>query len=211
MSTKACIARPDRDAWSGFYVHTDGGPKHTRRVLVEMVRALGAAAALEHAATAPQGWTRFPDKPSVFHDEPFILTPEQHGWIEWLYLLTSDREIEVYRGAERDDSDPRTYTWLATIDPQHPDAVSDMMALRDAPTGGDAGSAEVDDASEVGSFLQAAERLPTPAAADAFLRGGRHALLTLLERLRRDPSLHAEAADCARVISHLNDLMGARN
>ena len=95
MGTRACIARRDGDGWSGVYVHGDGGPEHTGRALVEMVRERGADATLEHAATAPQGWTHFPDEPSIYHTEPFVITPERDGGIEWLYLLTSDREIKV--------------------------------------------------------------------------------------------------------------------
>ena len=71
MSTRACIARRDGDSsWTGYYVHSDGYPDHTGRVLVEMVRDMGAEAVLAYAATAPQGWTHFPDEPSVYHDEP---------------------------------------------------------------------------------------------------------------------------------------------
>jgi hypothetical protein len=121
MSTRACIAQRDGDSsWAGYYVHSDGYPRHTGRMLVEMVRAMGAEAVLEHAAGAPQGWTRFPDEPSVYHDEPFIMTPQQDGGAEWLYLITGDHEIKVYSGAPWGEPNRRKFTRVGTIDPTHP-------------------------------------------------------------------------------------------
>src|SRR5688572_11968342 len=129
MSTKACIARPDGTSWWGYYIHSDGHPDYTGRVIVEMARARGVRAVLEHAARAPQGWTRFPDEPSIYHDEPFLVSPEQDAGIEWLYLAQPDSSIAVYRATGWGDPDLRRYTHLATIDPWHPSALADMTAL----------------------------------------------------------------------------------
>jgi hypothetical protein len=138
MSTKACIARPDGNAWTGYYIHSDGYPDYTGTAIVRLARANGIDAVWQHAATAPQGWTRFPDEPSIYHEEPFILSPEQHAGIEWLYLLEADGKIAVYRAQEWADPDLRHYQHLAIIDPRHPGALADMMALAGVETGVDA-------------------------------------------------------------------------
>ncbi len=97
MSTRACIARPDGDSWRGIYVHGDGYPSALGVTLVALVRGRGVAAVLALAERAPQGWTRFPDEPSVYHDEPYIITADDcPGNIEWLYVLSEDGAITVY-------------------------------------------------------------------------------------------------------------------
>lgn len=128
MGTKACIARHEDSGWSGYYVHSDGGPEHTGRIVVEMFRDRGAEAVLQYAAQAPQGWTRFPDEPSIYHDEPFTITPEQDGGVEWVYLIDMDR-ISVYRGEAWGEPGCRRFERLTIIDPQDPDAVRAMTAL----------------------------------------------------------------------------------
>jgi hypothetical protein len=131
MSTKACLARPDGDTWTGYYVHSDGYPDYIGRAIVEMARMRGVNAVFDHAATAPQGWTRLPDEPSIYHDEPFILSPDQDAGIDWLYLLQSNSCVAVYRASGWGDPDLRRFAHLATIDPSDPDAITDMVVLAD--------------------------------------------------------------------------------
>jgi hypothetical protein len=167
MSTKACIARPDGTSWRGYYVHSDGYPDYTGRVIVEMGRALGLDTVFDHAATAPQGWTHFPDEPSIHHDEPFIISPDQDAGIEWLYLLQATGGIAVYRAEGWDDPDLRRFTHLATIDPRHPGAVADMAALTNVRTGVDAVLAGLDAQAGITAFASGIERLrpwPEPVA-----------------------------------------------
>jgi hypothetical protein len=131
MSTRACIARTIGPTWLGYYVHSEGQPSWTGRAVVELARAAGTCAVWERAAQAPQGWTQFPDEPSIYHDEPFIISPEEHGGIEWLYLLEGGGTVLVYRADHRIDRGPDDYTHVGTIDLSHPDAVADMVALTD--------------------------------------------------------------------------------
>ena len=52
--------------------------------------------------------------------------------------MQADGGIAVYRAAGWGDPDLRRFTHLASIDPRHPNAIADMVALANVETGVDA-------------------------------------------------------------------------
>jgi hypothetical protein len=211
MGTRASIARRDGDSgWSGTYVHSDGGPGHLGRVLVGMVRDRGAEATLALAETAPQGWTQFPDEPSIYHTDPLVLAPGRDAGIAWLYLITDDSEIKVYRANDRDG---RRYDLVGIIDPLAADAAETMAALDDADVRDDGFRADRrGPLPDFGTHLvRQMSGCPTLSAADAFYVSARQALLMMLDRLRRRPGMEAEADVVARELARLDVSMGRQN
>jgi len=101
------VAVPDGDSFRGRYVHSDGTPSWTGRLLYELVERHGLNRVIEtvvvdhptgwsmidpaHTVTADPGTVVVPGFGLAYEDDPgrhAWITPDPDGTAEWAYVLT---------------------------------------------------------------------------------------------------------------------------